>query len=186
MSRQFAWGESPSATQRDDRQRPLPTAQCSMCGVSHPLGLLVPDGSRACADIRWYCKDVKSCTERWTSNLPRHPHIAPTPASLVPAPVRATPACPAPPVREALSVRDAQPFRDAQPPAGERGPGPDPVAAELRSRPAPSCCPPTRPSSGPPLPCSGRPDQCRPDQCRPDPNSAIARVGPYPGQTPEL
>ena len=144
MSRQFAWGESPAATQRDDRQRPLPTAQCSLCGIALPTGLLVPDGGRACADIRWYCKDAQSCTERWTSNLPRHPHIAPTPASLAPAPVRATPppretppARPTPPAREALSVRDAQPFRDAQPPAGERGPGPDPVAAELRSRPAP-------------------------------------------------
>jgi len=46
---------------------------------------MVPDGGQACADIRWYCKDAKSCTERWTASLPRHAHIAPTPASLAPA-----------------------------------------------------------------------------------------------------
>ena len=70
--------------QRDDRQRPLPSAQCSLCGIALPTGLLVPDGGQACADIRWYCKDAKSCTERWTANLPRHAHIAPTPPSLAP------------------------------------------------------------------------------------------------------
>ena len=84
MSRQFTWGDSSMATQRDDRQRPLPSAQCSLCGIALPTGLLVPDGGQACADIRWYCKDAKSCTERWTASLPRHPHIAPTPASLAP------------------------------------------------------------------------------------------------------
>jgi hypothetical protein len=73
------------ATQRDDRQRPLPSAQCSLCGIALPTGLMVPDGGQACADIRWYCKDAKACTERWTASLPRHAHIAPTPASLAPA-----------------------------------------------------------------------------------------------------
>jgi hypothetical protein len=57
----------------DSRLRPLEVTECSMCGVTHPLGLLVPDGSPACADIRWYCKDVKSCTERWTMALPQRP-----------------------------------------------------------------------------------------------------------------
>jgi hypothetical protein len=32
---------------------------------------MMPDGGRACADIRWYCKDAKSCTERWTAQLSR-------------------------------------------------------------------------------------------------------------------
>jgi hypothetical protein len=117
MSRQFAWGEPPAATQRDDRQRALPSAQCSLCGIVLPTGLMVPDGGRACADIRWYCKDAKSCTERWTSNLPRHPNIAPTSASLAP------PTMPAP-------------VREARPPAAERRPGSGPVPAELRGRPA--------------------------------------------------
>ena len=56
-------------TQRDD-QRPLPSAQCSLCGIALPTGLMVPDGGQACADIRWYCKDAKSCTERWTTARP--------------------------------------------------------------------------------------------------------------------
>jgi hypothetical protein len=41
-----------------------------LCGIALPLGLLVPDGGQACADIRWYCKDAISCTERWTTARP--------------------------------------------------------------------------------------------------------------------
>jgi len=53
--------------------RPLEVAECAMCGIALPLALLVPDGGQACADIGWYCKDVRSCTERWTTALPsRH------------------------------------------------------------------------------------------------------------------
>jgi len=70
------------ATQRDDRHGPLPSAQCSLCGIALPAGLMVPDGGQACADVRWYCKDAKACTERWTASLPRHAHIAPTSPSL--------------------------------------------------------------------------------------------------------
>ena len=58
----------PLAPARRDRLRPLEVAQCALCGIARPLGLLVPDGAQACADIRWYCKDAKSCTERWTTN----------------------------------------------------------------------------------------------------------------------
>ncbi len=59
----------PTATQRN-RPRPLEVAQCTMCGIALPLGLLVPDGGQACADILWYCKDAMSCTERWTTSQP--------------------------------------------------------------------------------------------------------------------
>jgi len=65
----LALAEPPAATRRD-RLRPLEAAQCSMCGIALPLGLLVPDGGQACTDIRWYCKDAKSCTERWTTARP--------------------------------------------------------------------------------------------------------------------
>jgi len=71
---------------------------------------MVPDGGQACADIRWYCKDAKSCTERWTANLPRHPHIAPTSASLAPS-VRALPALP--PVSAELRSLHDQPAEEA-------------------------------------------------------------------------
>ena len=68
------------ATQRDDRQRPLPSAQCSLCGIALPTGLMVPDGGQACADIRWYCKDAMSCTERWTTaHPPGHAHMPAAP-----------------------------------------------------------------------------------------------------------
>jgi len=57
----------PPAAAQGDGLRPLQVAQCSLCGITRPLGLLVPDGGPACADVRWYCKDARSCTERWTS-----------------------------------------------------------------------------------------------------------------------
>jgi hypothetical protein len=60
--------EPPAATRRE--LRPLEVAECAMCGIALPLALLVPDGGRACADIRWYCKDARSCTERWTRARP--------------------------------------------------------------------------------------------------------------------
>ena len=41
------------------------------------MGLLVPDGGQACADVRWYCKDAQACTERWTANPPRHLQASP-------------------------------------------------------------------------------------------------------------
>jgi len=69
----------PTATQRK-RSRPLEAAQCSLCGIALPLGLLVPDGSPACADIRWYCKDAMSCTKRWTTaHSPGHTHVPTAP-----------------------------------------------------------------------------------------------------------
>jgi hypothetical protein len=55
-----------------------------LCGIALPIGLMVPDGGRACADIRWYCKDAKSCTERWTARRPRPSHVAPGPREMPP------------------------------------------------------------------------------------------------------
>jgi len=47
-----------------------------LCGIALPLGLLVADSGQACADIRWYCKDVMSCTDRWTAaDRPERAHI---------------------------------------------------------------------------------------------------------------
>lgn len=57
----------PASVLGDSRARPLDMAVCSLCGTARPLGLLVPDGSPARADVHWYCKDVRSCTERWTT-----------------------------------------------------------------------------------------------------------------------
>jgi hypothetical protein len=66
------------------RDRPLEVAQCTLCGIAHPLGLLIPDGGQACPDIRWYCKDAKSCTERWTTaRRPRRPDTQAVPGTAV-------------------------------------------------------------------------------------------------------
>ena len=51
----------------------VPTARgtiesCWMCGIRLPTDRLVPDGGSACPDVRWYCQDSRSCTERWTSH----------------------------------------------------------------------------------------------------------------------
>jgi hypothetical protein len=63
-------GESSAPAQRENLRRSLQAAHCSLCGTLLPVGLMVPDGGQACADIRWYCKDARSCTERWTAHPP--------------------------------------------------------------------------------------------------------------------
>ena len=68
-SPRLALADPPAATQ-PGRPRPLEVAPCALCGIALPLGLLVPDGGQACPDIAWYCKDAKSCTERWTAARP--------------------------------------------------------------------------------------------------------------------
>lgn len=41
---------------------------CWLCGSSLHQSHMVPDGGSRCADVRWYCRDVRACTERWTSS----------------------------------------------------------------------------------------------------------------------
>ncbi len=71
-------------TQRDSSTRVLQVATCSLCGFERPVGLMVPDGGEACTDVRWYCKDAKACTQRWTSRL-HEPEPAAEPAPARPA-----------------------------------------------------------------------------------------------------
>ena len=40
---------------------------CWLCGTRLPATQLVADGGSACASVRWYCRDVRGCTERWTT-----------------------------------------------------------------------------------------------------------------------
>ena len=56
-----------------DRGAPVPAApsairSCWICGIRMPAEHMVADGGSACADIRWYCRDMRACTERWTSH----------------------------------------------------------------------------------------------------------------------
>ena len=91
MSASLAWEPEPlpvsphlepADSSADAHRRPLDVAQCSLCGIALPLGLLVPDGGEACADVRWYCKDAKGCTERWTTARPG-PRALPAPVQSV-------------------------------------------------------------------------------------------------------
>lgn len=81
-----ARASSPAATALSNRV--LRVAECSLCGLERPVGLMVPDGGEACADLRWYCKDTRSCTERWTSRL-REPEAESPPAPEPAAPAAA-------------------------------------------------------------------------------------------------
>lgn len=46
---------------------------CWLCGIRLHQNQMVPDGDSACRDIRWYCQDTRTCTERWTSAPRQHP-----------------------------------------------------------------------------------------------------------------
>jgi hypothetical protein len=39
---------------------------CWLCGIHVPAHHMMADGGRDRADVRWYCLDVRGCTERWT------------------------------------------------------------------------------------------------------------------------
>jgi hypothetical protein len=98
--------DSAKAGQDDDRApRPLEVAECSLCGIARPLGLLVPDGGGACADVRWYCKDVKSCTDRWATARPLR--SAGRPAAPGDAVAEPAPACA--PAKTGGTPEEAQP-----------------------------------------------------------------------------
>jgi hypothetical protein len=47
--------------------RRVTVVACWLCGISLPRNQMVPDGGSACSDVRWYCRDARECTERWTS-----------------------------------------------------------------------------------------------------------------------
>jgi len=40
---------------------------CWLCGIRLHHSQMMPDGGDACLDVRWYCKDARACTVRWTS-----------------------------------------------------------------------------------------------------------------------
>ena len=41
------------------------TKRCWLCGIRLPAEQMVADGGSACLDLRWYCRDMRACTERW-------------------------------------------------------------------------------------------------------------------------
>ena len=48
-------------------QRHDQVERCWLCGIVLSTAQLVPDGGSGCADVRWYCRDLRACTRRWTS-----------------------------------------------------------------------------------------------------------------------
>jgi len=42
------------------------TEPCWLCGAHLPVQMMVADGGSACTDVRWYCRDTRACTDRWT------------------------------------------------------------------------------------------------------------------------
>jgi len=44
---------------------------CWLCGIRVPVRQLVADGGGGCTDVRWYCRDVRGCTARWTGYAAR-------------------------------------------------------------------------------------------------------------------
>ena len=41
---------------------------CWLCGIRLHSSKMMPDGGDWCDDTRWYCRDAKACTERWTTS----------------------------------------------------------------------------------------------------------------------
>jgi hypothetical protein len=52
------------------RTRPA-VEPCWMCGIHLPVSQMLADGGNACGNVRWYCLDVRACTERWTTRPAR-------------------------------------------------------------------------------------------------------------------
>lgn len=50
---------------------PDAVVSCWMCGIRLNRNYMVADGAGACDDVRWYCRDARACTERWTATRSR-------------------------------------------------------------------------------------------------------------------
>ena len=121
---------SPVATRGDTGPGELANASCALCGIELSIISLVPDGGPGSAEVRWYCRDIVSCTERWTADRARRGGRAGAPDGNAPDP-NAEPV----PGKQAPSA-DAAPVRaDAQAPAEEPVPADEPASAE---QPAPA------------------------------------------------
>jgi hypothetical protein len=45
---------------------PAVVVPCWLCGIRLPAAQMVADGGAACADVRWFCRDIRGCTDRWS------------------------------------------------------------------------------------------------------------------------
>ena len=60
-----------AAARADDSPEELANATCALCGIELSIISLVPDGGPGSAEVRWYCRDIVSCTQRWTADQAR-------------------------------------------------------------------------------------------------------------------
>jgi hypothetical protein len=116
---------SPAAAGGDGSPGELANATCALCGIELSIISLVPDGGPGSADVRWYCRDIVSCTERWTANRARPAGQGPVPNANAPDPdAEPVPHNQASPPDDAAPVRgDAQAPAEEPRPADESGPG---------------------------------------------------------------
>jgi hypothetical protein len=133
---------SPAAIRGDGSPGELANARCALCGIELSIISLVPDGGPGAAEVRWYCRDIVSCTERWTADRARRAGLVPVPDGNAPDP-RAEPAADgqAAPSGEAAPVPgDPQEAAGEPAPAGELvpaeepGPAKEPASAERPRR----------------------------------------------------
>jgi hypothetical protein len=57
-------GQLNSAAERDEAGATT-VESCWLCGIHMPAHHMIADGDRNRADVRWYCLDIRGCTERW-------------------------------------------------------------------------------------------------------------------------
>ena len=126
--RSSRWG--PAAAGGDGSPGELANATCALCGIELSIISLVPDGGPDSAEVRWYCRDIVSCTERWTADRARAAVQVPVADANAPDPDAGS--VPdeqaAPPGDTALVAAEAQAPAEEPGPAGESGsagePGP--------------------------------------------------------------
>ena len=48
--------------------RQASVVSCWLCGIRSHSSEMMPDGGDWCDEIRWYCREAKACTQRWTTS----------------------------------------------------------------------------------------------------------------------
>jgi hypothetical protein len=108
----------PAANRGDGSPGELANATCALCGIELSIISLVPDGGPGSAEVRWYCRDIVSCTERWTADRARPDSQAALPGANAP-----DPGAESVPDEQTGPPGDPAPVAgDAQAPAEEPGP----------------------------------------------------------------
>jgi hypothetical protein len=60
--------ETRQAPEKGSGARRAGVVCCWLCGIRLHSSKMMPDGGDWCDDTRWYCRDAKACTQRWTTS----------------------------------------------------------------------------------------------------------------------